>query len=325
MRSIRCRLISHCSTSFVDSDWDDVLQRLDSFPTNPNALLLLLFILESQPARLSESLFSQLVSISPIASSFSVLLCFFSVLTAWNEPRICAFYRSVQCRSEATWAAWMLGVSVLLCKGVSPSRRELLSKISSAAYPLLQSIFNSNPNSSRRSSNELNLSLLCEEKSPSSSSSLFDSASPFALSCLSSLFASLPAIEQLRPSLAPLLFSIACELTKPRLTESLRFLGFYAVYRFIAQCKLDDRSMLRGQTLLINGSNYESKLNRSEVCVMMCNFALNHLKKEDKIESILAKNRSTNQNWMISDVSEIVHYSEAWSKLLAEKTPEFQK
>ena len=83
--------------------------------------------------------------------------------------------------------------------------------------------------------------------------------------------------------------------------------------------------MLRGQTLLINGSNYESKLNRSEVCVMMCNFALNHLKKEDKIESILAKNRSTNQNWMISDVSEIVHYSEAWSKLLAEKAPEFQK
>lgn len=83
--------------------------------------------------------------------------------------------------------------------------------------------------------------------------------------------------------------------------------------------------MLRGQTLLINGSNYESKLNRSEVCVMMCNFALNHLKKEDKIESILAKNRPTNQNWMISDVSEIVHYSEAWSKLLAEKAPEFQK
>lgn len=77
--------------------------------------------------------------------------------------------------------------------------------------------------------------------------------------------------------------------------------------------------------MLINGSNYESKLNRSEVCVMMCNFALNHLKKDDKIESILTKNRPTNQNWMISDVSEIVRYSEVWSKLLAEKTPEFQK
>ena len=224
----------------------------------------------------------------------------------------------------------MLGVSVLLCKGETPSRKELLSKISNAAYPLLQSILtsnsNSNSNSSRRSTNELNLSLLCEGQSASSScSSLFDSASPFALSCLSSLFASLPAIEQLRPSLAPLLFSIACELTKPRFAESLRFLGFYAVHRFLTQCKLDDRSVLRGQTLLINGSNYESKLNRSEVCVMMCNFALNHLKKEDKIESILTKNRPTNQNWMISDVSEIVHYSEVWSKLLAEKTPEFQK
>ena len=216
----------------------------------------------------------------------------------------------------------MLGVSVLLRRGISPSRKDFLSTLSGSAYSLLQSILDSSSNASRRSSSELNLALLCDGHS---ALSLFDPASPFALACLSSLFDSVPAVQQLRPSLVPLLFSIACELAKPRLADSLRLLGFFAVQRFVADGQLDDRSMLRGQMLLVNGSKYESKLNRSEVCVMMCNLALNQLRKDDKIESILAKNRPINQQWMISDVSQIVEYVKTWSKLSAEKPPEFQK
>lgn len=320
--SLLLSLLSHCRTAFVDSDWDEVIQWLDSFSTNSNALLMLLFILEIQPSRLTEPLFTRLISISPISSSFPALLSFFSVLTSWNEARICSFYHSVQCRSESAWAAWMLGVSVLLCRGVSPIRKELLTKITSSAYPLLQSIIGSNSNSSRRSSNDLDLSVLCGD------SSLFDPSSPFAPSCLSSLFASVPAIQQIQPSLLPLLFLVACELTKPRVAESLRFLGFSTVYRFVSQYEMDDRAMLRGKMLLLNGSNYESKLNRSEVCVMMCNLALNHLnqlKKEERIESILTKNRSVNQKWMISSVSQIREISNGWSNLITEKSPEFQK
>lgn len=292
---------------------------LSSFPSNPNALWLLLFILEVQPQRLSESLYNQLITIIPTSSSFPTILVFFSLLTRWNEQRIYDFYKSIRCDSESNWAAWMLGVSNLICKGSSSSRIYFLHVLMKSSYQILKPIVS---NFSSRSANELKLDIL--EQTPSVLFPTFEPSSPFSLTCLSSLFASISGIQKLIPSLASLLFSLACEFTKPQMTESLRVFGLYHLCSFLCTQPLDSKSVLRGRSLLMNGANYESKLNRSEVCVMMCNLALNQFKDEKKCEEIIRKNDPMNKKWMISGLAKIREYSKVWKEMYVEKEPEFQ-